>query len=173
MSEDASDRPGTIGVAVITISSESSLEDDEAGEAIVEAFEAMSHEVVTRELINRGHDNVQAKVSRIVGRDDTDIVVTVGGTGVEPRDATLEAIRPLIDKELPAFLDLFHELSYAQIGTRVVSSRALAGIAEGIPVFCLPNNTEATRLASEEIIIPEAPRLATLTGTDDGDEDEE
>ena len=172
MTEDASGNPETVGVAVVTISSERSLEDDEAGGAIVAAFEAAGHEVVTRELIGRGHDNVQAKVSRIVGRDDTDIVVTVGGTGVEPRDATLEAIQPLIDKELPAFLNLFHELSYADIGTQVVSSRALAGIANGVPVFCLPNSKNATRLACEEIIVPEAPRLTTLA-VDDEDGDEE
>lgn len=173
MTEDASELPETVGVAVVTISSESSLEDDEAGGTIVAAFEEAGHGIVTRELIGRAHDNVQAKISRIVGRDDTDIVVTVGGTGVEPRDATLEAVRPLIDKELPAFLDLFHELSYADIGTQVVSSRALAGVADGVPVFCLPNSETATRLACEEIIVPETPRLTTLSGRNDGDEDEE
>ncbi len=171
MTEDTGELPETVGVAVVTVSSESSLEDDAAGGAIVAAFEAADHEIVTRELIGRAHDNVQAKISRVVGRDDIDVVVTVGGTGIEPRDATLEAVRPLIDKELPAFLDLFHELSYADIGTQVVSSRALAGIAEGIPVFCLPNSETATRLACEEIIVPETPRLTTLSGPEDGDEE--
>ena len=85
----------------------------------------------------------------------------------------LGAYPEIIDKELPAFLDLFHELSYADIGTQVVSSRALAGVADGVPVFCLPNSETATRLACEEIIVPETPRLTTLSGRNDGDEDEE
>jgi len=165
---DSMDESDAVGAAVVTISSESSLEEDGAGEAIVAAFEAAGHEIVTRELIQRDYDNVQSNVSRLIDRDDADIVVTVGGTGVEPRDATLEAVRPLIDKDLPAFLDLFHAISYDELGTGVVSSRALSGIADGTPIFCLPNDREAVRIACESIIVPEAQRLATLanSGTD-------
>ena len=161
----------TVGVAVVTVSSESTIDEDAAGEAIVASFEEAGHEVVTRELIERTHDNVQANVSRLVDRDDTDLIVTTGGTGVEPRDATLEAVRPIIQKELPAFLNLFHKLSYSEIGTEVVSSRALGGIVDGVPVFCLPNDETATRLACDAIIVPEAPRLAALAN-DGTDEDE-
>ena len=169
MVERERDELETVGVAVVTISSESTIEEDEAGAAIVTSFEEADHEVITRELIERTHDNVQAKVSRLVDRDDTDLIVTTGGTGVEPRDATLEAVRPIVQKELPAFLDLFHELSYAEIGTEMVSSRALGGIVDGVPVFCLPNDETATRLACDAIIVPEAPRLSTLAngGTDE------
>lgn len=161
-----------ISAAVVTVSSGLSMDEDPAGEAIVASFEEGGHEIATRELIESGHDNVQAKVSRLVDRDDVDIIVTTGGTGVEPDDATLEAIIPLIDKDLPAFLDLFHALSYDEIGTAVVSSRALGGIADGVPVFCLPYDREAARLASEGIIVPEARRLATLANgeADDGSE---
>lgn len=169
--EDDKDQPGddleTVGAAVVTISSERSLEDDPAGDAIVDVFEAAGHDVVTRELIARNYDNVQSKISRLVDRSDVDILVTTGGTGVEPDDATLEAVRPLVEKELPAFLDLFHELSYMEIGTRMVSSRALGGIADGVPVFCLPNNADATTLACEAIIVPEATRLVGLANGDE------
>ncbi|MFA9415725.1 molybdenum cofactor biosynthesis protein B [Natrinema sp. HArc-T2] len=169
---DSTNESDVVGVAVVTISSDSSLEADDVGEAIVAAFEAAGHETVTRELIQRDYDNVQSNVSRLVDRDDADIVVTVGGTGVEPRDATLEAVRPLIDKDLPAFLDLFHAISYDELGTGVVSSRALSGIADGTPIFCLPNDREAVRIACESIIVPEAQRLATLanSGTDSDEE---
>ncbi|WP_255192529.1 MogA/MoaB family molybdenum cofactor biosynthesis protein [Natronobeatus ordinarius] len=172
MADQPTDDSGTVSAAVVTISSERSLEADPAGDAIADVFDAAGHDVVTRELIARNYDNVQSKVSRLVDRSDVDLVVTTGGTGVEPEDATLEAVRPLIDKELPAFLDLFHELSYMEIGTRMVSSRALAGVADGVPVFCLPNNADATTLASEAIIVPEATRLAALAngGEDDTEE---
>ena len=172
MGTQPTDDHGTVSAAVVTVSSERSLEEDLAGNAIADVFEAAGHEIATRELIGRSYDNVQSKVSRLVDRDDVDIVVTAGGTGVEPRDATLEAVRPLIDKELPAFLDLFHELSYMEIGTEVVSSRALGGVADSVPIFCLPNDVGATTLASEAIIVPEATRLAALAngGEDDTEE---
>ena len=172
MGTQPTDDPETVGAAVVTISSERSLEEDPAGDAIADVFEAAGHDVVTRELIARNYDNVQSKVSRLVDRSDVDLVVTTGGTGVEPEDATLEAVQPLIDKELPAFLDLFHELSYMEIGTRMVSSRAFAGIADGVPVFCLPNNADATTLACEAIIAPEATRLAVLSNGPAEEEEE-
>ncbi|WIV68462.1 MogA/MoaB family molybdenum cofactor biosynthesis protein [Natrialbaceae archaeon AArc-T1-2] len=163
----------TVGAAIVTITSEGSLDDDPAGDSVAEAFEADDHEIATRELIARGHDNVQSKVSRAVDRDDVDIVVTVGGTGVEPQDATLEAVGPLLDKDLPAFADLFHALTYDEIGISVVSSRALGGIADGVAIFCLPNDEVTARIASEEIIVPQASRLATLAnGTRDEEETE-
>ncbi len=169
---ESTDESDAVGTAVVTISSESSLEEDDAGEAIVAAFETAGHEIVTRELIQRDHDNVQSKVSRLVDRDDADIVVTTGGTGVEPRDTTLEAVRPLLEKDLPAFLDLFHAISYDELGTGIVSSRALGGISDGVPIFCLPNDREAIRIACESIIVPEAQRLATLASSG-ADTDEE
>ena len=162
--------PTTVGAAVVTVSSTLSLENDETGAAIVTAFETAGHEIVTRELIQRGYDNVQSTVSRLVDRTDADIVVTVGGTGVEPQDMTLEAVRPLLDKELPAFLDLFHAISYEELGTGVVSSRALGGVSEGVPIFCLPNDRDAVGIACESIIVPEAQRLATLASSDTDEE---
>lgn len=165
-SSDGSGSNVGLGAAVVTISANGTLEDDEAGEAIVEAFEASGHEIVTRELIASGHDNVQSKISRLLDRDDVDIIVTAGGTGIEPDDATVEAVRPLLEKNLPAFADLFHLLAYEEVGTAAVTSRTLAGVGEQIPVFCLPNDPTATHIAAESIIVPEASRLTTLaTGT--------
>ncbi|AHF98937.1 molybdenum cofactor biosynthesis protein MoaB [Halostagnicola larsenii XH-48] len=151
-----------MGAAVVTISANGTLEEDEAGEAIVEAFEAAGHEIVTRELITSGHDNVQSKVSRLLDRDDVDIIVTAGGTGIGPDDATVEAVRPLLEKDLPAFADLFHLLAYDEVGTAAVTSRTLAGVGDQIPVFCLPNDPTATHIAAESIIVPEASRLTAL-----------
>lgn len=158
----------TLGVAVVTVSSSRSLSEDEPGDAIVAAFEGEGHELATRELIEPGFDNVQAVVSRLVGRGDVDVVATTGSTGVGPEDATLEAVSGFIDKELPAFSQLFTRLSYEEVGTGVLRTRSLGGISDGVPIFCLPDDVDATRLAAESIIVPEAPALVDQARIEEG-----
>ncbi|MFB6188744.1 MAG: molybdenum cofactor biosynthesis protein B [Halapricum sp.] len=152
----------SLGVAVLTISSTRTLEDDASGDAIVAALEAEGHEIVTREIIRDDFDNVQGGVDAVVGRGDVDAVVTTGGTGVTPDDVTVEAVEPLFEKELPGFGELFRRLSYDEIGTRVVGTRATAGIADGVPVFCLPGSENAARLGTESIVVEQASHLAGL-----------
>ena len=157
----------SLGAAVVTVSSSRSLSDDPAGDAIVAALDAEGHEVVNRELIADDYDGVQSSLNALVRRDDVDAVVTTGGTGVTPDDVTIEATRPLFDKELPGFGELFRTLSYDEIGTKVVGTRATAGVANGVPVFCLPGSENAARLGAEEIIVAEAGHLAGLAKPDD------
>jgi len=152
----------TLGVAVLTISSTRTLKDDPAGDVIAAALETAGHEIATREVIRDNYDNVQAAVDAVVGRGDVDTVVTTGGTGVTPDDVTIEAARPLFEKELPGFGELFRRLSYEEIGTKVVGTRATAGIADGVPVFCLPGSENAARLGTEEILVGEVGHLAGL-----------
>ena len=156
---DSAERDEALGVAVITISDTRSLENDEPSEAVVDAFERAGHSIETRERIGCAHDDVQSTVSRIVDRDDVDVVVTTGGTGVEPSDVTIEAVAPLLDKSLSAFGPLFTQLAYERIGTRVVAGRTLAGLVDDVPVCCLPGNADATRLATTEILLPEIDHL--------------
>jgi molybdenum cofactor biosynthesis protein B len=158
-----------LGASVVTVTSSRTLDDDPAGDAIAAAFEAEGHEVVHRELVGDDFDGVQGVVSRLVDRADTDVVVTTGGTGVTPDDVTVEAVRPLFDKRLPGFGELFRDLSYDEIGTRVVGTRAVAGVVDGVPVFCLPGSENAASLGSEAIIVPEAPHLAGLARRDETD----
>ncbi|WP_134670131.1 MogA/MoaB family molybdenum cofactor biosynthesis protein [Halorussus marinus] len=153
----------SLGAAVVTVSSSRSLSDDPAGDAIVAAFEAAGHSVVSRDLIGDDYDGVQGSVNALVRRGDVDVVVTTGGTGVTPDDVTVEAIEPLFDKHLPGFGELFRSLSFEEIGTKIVGTRAAAGIAEGTPVFCLPGSENAARLGAEEIIVEEAGHLAGLS----------
>ena len=160
-----------LGVAVLTVSSSRSLDDDPAGDAIESVLEGTGHEVTIRELVTDEYDGVQDAIDRFVERDDTDCVVTTGGTGVTPDDVTAEAVEPLFDKRLPGFGELFRTLSYEEIGTKVVGTRAVAGVADGVPVFCLPGNENAARLGTGDIIIEEAPHLAGLAGR--GEESEE
>ncbi|MFC6786318.1 MogA/MoaB family molybdenum cofactor biosynthesis protein [Halobaculum halobium] len=148
--------------AVVTVTSSRGHEDDTAGDAIESAVEDAGDEVVVREVVGDDFDGVQGTVDRLVDRDDVDCVVTTGGTGVTPDDVTVEAVAPLFDKELPGFGELFRSLSREEIGTMIVGTRATAGIAGGVPVFCLPGSENAARLGSEEIITAEAGHLAGL-----------
>ncbi|XVH32086.1 molybdenum cofactor synthesis domain-containing protein [Haloferacaceae archaeon DSL9] len=152
----------SLGVAVVTVSSSRSLDDDPAGDVLESSLSEAGHEIVTRELLRDNFDGVQSAVNRMIHRDDVDVVVTTGGTGVTPDDVTIEAIRPLFDKELPGFGELFRRLSYDEIGTRAVGTRSLAGVANGAVVFCLPGSENAARLGVEALIVPEAGHLAGL-----------
>lgn len=156
-----------LGVAILTVSSSRSLSDDPAGDAVAEIVEGDGHAVVIRELVRDEYDRVQDTVNRFVDREDTDCVVTTGGTGVTPDDVTLEAADPLFDKRLPGFGELFRRLSYDEVGTKIVCTRAAAGVADGVPVFCLPGSENAARLGVEEIVVEEAGHLAGLAGRDE------
>jgi molybdenum cofactor biosynthesis protein B len=157
-----------LGVAVLTVSSSRSLEEDAGGDRIVEALENAGHGVTTRDLVPDDYDKVQGTVERFVDRDDTDIVITTGGTGVTPDDVTVEAVEPLLGKELPGFGELFRRRSYDEIGTMVVATRATAGVADGVPVFCIPGSENAAALGVE-LIVASAGHLAGLAGRDDDD----
>ena len=155
-----------LGVAVLTVSSSRSLDDDPAGDAIADIVKGAGHEVSIRELVRDDYDGVQDTVDRLVDREDTDCVVTTGGTGVTPDDVTIEAVDPLFDKRLPGFGELFRRLSYDEIGTKVVGTRAVAGVADGVPVFCLPGSENAARLGTGEVVVEEASHLAGLAARD-------
>jgi molybdenum cofactor biosynthesis protein B len=139
----------TVSAAILTISSSRSLEEDPAGEAIGEAFERAGHEVSTRALVTDDHGDVQAAIDELVGREDTDVVVSTGGTGITPDDVTIEAVSPLFTKELPGFGELFRRRSYGEVGARIVATRAIAGVVGETPVFCLRGSGNAARLGSE------------------------
>lgn len=160
----------TLGASVVTIASDRSLEADAAGEAIETALERVGYDLTTREHVAPSHDRVQSIVLRMIERGDVDVVITAGATSVEPDDVALEAVEPLLDKELTTFRELFTSLTYREIGTRALTARTLAGIADGKPVFCLPGNADAARLGTEEIILPEVSTLVDLA-RDGYDED--
>lgn len=160
------DDPDSVGVGVVTVSSTRSLRDDPSGDAIQSLFEEAGHEVVTRELVPDEYDRVQGIVDRLTDRGDVDVVVTTGGTGVTPDDVTPEAVRSLFDRQLPGFGELFRAKSSAEVGTKAMLSRAVGGVADDVPVFCLPGSENAVRLGMTELIIPEAPHLVGMTERD-------
>jgi len=157
----------SMAYAVVTITDDRSLSDDDQGDTAVGAIEAGRDRVRARDLVRSGYDNVQSTVSALAERRDVDAVVTIGGTGVEPDDVTTEALDPLFEKHLPGFGELFRLLAHETEGTAVVGTRATAGLIDQTPVFVLPGTTAGVRLAMDEIVVQEAPRLAADAATDD------
>ncbi|NGM69869.1 molybdenum cofactor biosynthesis protein [Natronolimnobius sp. AArcel1] len=151
-----------LGVGIITVATDRSLASDAAGTAIETALEQSGYELTTREHVAAEHDRVQSIVLRLIERGDVDLVITAGSTSIEPDDVVIEAVEPLFDKELTAFRELFTMYAAERIGSRVVAMRTRAGVADGKPVFCLPGNADATTLATEEVILPEARHLIEL-----------
>lgn len=160
----------SIAVAIVTVSSSRTLDEDPSGDYIASAFEEAGHDVAVRELVPDEYDGVQGTVDRLARRTDTDAVITTGGTGVTPDDVTPEAVDPLFSKELPGFGELFRRLSYEEIGTKTIGSRAVAGVVAASPVFCLPGSENAARLGVGEVILPEIGHLVGLAGRDAEDE---
>jgi len=161
--------PTELCTAVVTVSSSRSLSDDPAGDAVVAGMESAGHEITTRELIEAKYDNIQQAINRLADRGDVDVVVTTGGTGITADDVTIEAVEPLFDKELPGFGELFRLLSYDEVATKVVATRATAGIVTDVPVFCMPGSERAARLGTEGIVVEEAGHVAGLARSGDPD----
>jgi molybdenum cofactor biosynthesis protein B len=158
-----------LSVAVLTVSTSRSLDDDPAGDAIAAALEEAGHSLATRELVRDDHDTVQGTVSNLVGRGDVDTLVTTGGTGVTPDDVTVEAASRLFEKELPGFGELFRQRSYEEVGAMIVATRSTAGIANGTPVFCLPGSENAATLGAA-LVVETAGHLRGLASRDEGED---
>lgn len=145
--------------AVVTVADDRSIAEDAQGDVVVEAIEADGSSVTTRDLIQPSFDSVQSTVSRLTERDDVDVVVMIGGTGIEPDDVTIEAIEPLFSKQLSGFGELFRLLAHEDKGSAVVGTRTTAGVVDNAPVFAVPGTIDGALLATDEIILPEAPSL--------------
>jgi len=130
--------------------------DDSSGDLIVDLLEKAGHRVVFRTVVPDDRVLIGQSVGNALGMNDVDAVITCGGTGVSLSDVTIETIRPLLRKTLPGFGELFRRLSYDEIGSAALLSRALAGVADkGKVIFCVPGSPQAVRLCLERLILPE------------------
>ncbi|MFW6265864.1 MAG: MogA/MoaB family molybdenum cofactor biosynthesis protein [Halanaeroarchaeum sp.] len=136
--------------------------EDPGGDTVQDCFEADGHRVVERLLVRDDYAAIRTAVRGLVARRDVDVVVTTGGTGVTADDVSPDAVSSLFERDLPGFGELFRLLSWEEVGTRAMASRATAGIAVDTPIFCLPGSSSACRTACEELIVPEVPHLAGL-----------
>jgi molybdenum cofactor biosynthesis protein B len=141
-----------LNLCVLTVSDSRTLAEDSSGDYLVKALGDDGHRLADRQLLPDDRYRLRAVVSQWIADDAIDGILVTGGTGFTGRDSTPEALLPLLDKQMPGFGELFRALSYDEIGTSTVQSRAFAGLANGTFVFALPGSTSACRTAWEKII---------------------
>lgn len=139
-------------LCLLTVSDTRTLAEDRSGDYLAEALLADGHLLHERALLRDDRYAVRAKVAAWIADADVDGVLVTGGTGFTGRDSTPEAVRPLLDKEMPGFGEMFRAVSIDEIGTSALQSRAFAGLANSTFVFCLPGSTSACRTAWEKIL---------------------
>jgi len=145
---------------VITVSDTRTLETDSGGALLVERLTAAGHPVVERRIVPDEPAAIASALREALARTDVRAVILTGGTGVAPRDITPETVEPLLDRVIPGFGELFRMLSFEEIGSAALLSRALAGIADGRVVCVLPGSRGALRLALDRLLLPELGHLA-------------
>ena len=139
--------------AVITVSDTRTFDNDTSGRLLVEKAESAGHQVVEHVIVKDDIYQLRARVSQWIASDEVQVVLVTGGTGFSGRDTTPEALAILFDKEIDGFGELFRSISYQQIGTSTLQSRAIAGMANGTVIFCMPGSTNACRTAWDDIIV--------------------
>jgi molybdenum cofactor biosynthesis protein B len=142
----------SLGIAVLTLSDTRTLADDKSGNALAERILAAGHRLAARALVSDDKYAIRAQLSAWLIDEGVDAIITTGGTGLTGRDLAVEAITPLLDRLTEGFGELFRWLSYQDIGTSAIQSRAFAGSANGRLVFCLPGSRGACELAWDRII---------------------
>ena len=155
--EYASDRRARC--AVLTASDSRTLETDTGGDLIVGALEAAGHLVAHRAVVPDEATTIAAQLDQWLGDPAVDVICTTGGTGISSRDTTIEVVRERLDRVLEGFGELFRYLSWEEVGSAAMLSRAVAGLGGETLVFAMPGSPNAVRLAMERLIIPELPHL--------------
>jgi molybdopterin adenylyltransferase len=141
------------GIAVITISDTRTTADDRSGDTLAARITEAGHTLAGRLIVKDDVRQIRAAVRKLVKRKDVDVIITTGGTGLTGRDVTVEAMRPLFDKEIEGFGVVFHMISFLKIKTSTIQSRATAGVVSGTYVFCLPGSPGACRDGWDEILV--------------------
>lgn len=141
-----------LSIAVLTISDSRTLDTDTSGQLLWDRAEAAGHKLCHRKLLPDDRYQIRAQVSQWIADPEVQVVLLTGGTGLTFRDGTPEAVEPLLDKKIEGFGELFRSISFEDIGTSTLQSRALAGIANGTAIFCVPGSTNACKTAWDGII---------------------
>lgn len=144
----------------MTVSSTRTLADDTSGRWMKKQAEKEGHEVVVHRVVGDDRQLIEQAAWGIINDRGPDILLITGGTGLTPSDVTIEALRPLFTKELTAFATLFTLLSFEEIDSAAMMSRATAGVINTTTVFCLPGSLNACKLACKSLIFPEAGHIA-------------
>jgi len=151
--------PKKVNIAIITVSSTRSLADDKSGRWISKRAKKEGHDVVVHRVVPDDAEAIAEIIHKIINDGDARVVLLTGGTGISSKDVTIEAVRPLLTKELTAFGPLFAQLSFEQIDSAALLSRAIAGLIGETVLFCIPGSLKACKLACKVLIFPELGHL--------------
>lgn len=141
-----------LNIAVLTVSDTRQLDNDVSGQTLIDGLTAAGHQLYDRQLVPDNIYQIRAVLSQWIVDSHIHVIITTGGTGVTGRDGSPEAIAPLLDKQLDGFGEVFRALSYQEIKTSTIQSRALAGVANATYIFCLPGSASACRTAWDNLI---------------------
>ena len=147
--------PQSVTCAVLIISDSRTEQDDESGRLIRQRLSDNGHRVMSYAILKNEADSIEKKIYELLGQEELQVIITSGGTGASHRDITVETISPILEKKLDGFGELFRLLTYREIGTPSIMSRAVAGVVRGKVILCLPGSSGAANLAMDRIILPE------------------
>lgn len=152
MTENAPRELLPLNIAVLVVSDSRTEKTDKSGKLLAGRIEAAGHRLYEKRIVPDDIHRIRAAVAAWIAEPDVNVVLTTGGTGVTGRDGTPEAVSVLFDKEIEGFGEIFRHLSYAEIGTSSLQSRALAGVANGTYLFCLPGSAGACATAWDRLV---------------------
>ena len=158
--------PRRLSFAIVTISTSRHRDSqagkpitDESGDLIIKTLQENRHTIGIQRLVTDNKSVIQKTIREMLNSPKVDAIITCGGTGITPADVTIEAVKPILEKKLPGFGELFRHLTYQQIGSAAIMSRALGGVAKGKAVFCIPGSPHAVKLCLERLILPETAHI--------------
>jgi molybdenum cofactor biosynthesis protein B len=144
-----------VNIAVLTVSDTRTIATDTSGQLIVDRMTEAGHRIADRRIVIDSELQIRAQLAAWIADPGVDVVIATGGTGVTPRDVTPEALAPLVTKAIPGFGELFRQISFAEIGTSTIQSRAEAALCGSTYIFLLPGSTGGVRTGVEKILIPQ------------------
>lgn len=154
------------GILIITCSSSRAVLansgkefSDPSGEMIERMMKENGHHVYERKLIPDESETINAILTEALQKDVIDTIIVTGGTGISEKDVTIEVAQKLIEKELPGFGEIFRKISYDEIGSAAILTRAMAGIASNKPIFCIPGSPDAVKRSLDKLVLPELPHI--------------
>jgi molybdenum cofactor biosynthesis protein B len=159
VNEHKAQAPQSVSCFVITVSDTRTDDTDTSGRAIVDLLQAAGHTIAGRTIVKDDPELVRGTIERQLANPQVQVIITTGGTGITSRDSTYEVVSGLLQKKLDGFGELFRTLSYEQIGSAAIMSRATAGLVAGHIIVSLPGSEAAVRLAMERLLIPELGHL--------------
>ncbi len=149
----------SVNCAVVIVSDSRTEQDDESGKLIKQRLADDKHNVVSYGILKNDRAAIRLKIEELVAQTELQVIITSGGTGASHRDVTVDTIEPMLEKRLDGFGELFRQLTYQEIGTGSILSRAVAGIINGKVILCFPGSLNAATLAMDKIILPELGHL--------------